>query len=355
MSCGYSSGPGQLDHPSPAQGQAAFSVDIFDPEPSVVERITFRHRDALLGLLKDHSRNQIDNVVKEIRNDDLYQYVESALVTYYNPHAEYLTIDIVTRQDTTQRMPFRAAPSGSYTDPDGVISAWYTYQDKVFELLDQGEHLHATQCPLLHCLADPRHPKLLDLAARLEPARQHLAELAMILRDDADVTHRAAAAYLMAYATDGQSVVTALESAMTDPSALVRNNAMRVLAEIAHFHPEVSIPIEPVLSALDYPATTDRNKAAAILGYLLEHPNNRLSRGLIVRAAARPLLAMLKLQQPNNHDLAYKILKSVSGQSFSERNYQAWQAWIARSLNTTAGHSDAPLQHSGNSRSNQSR
>lgn len=39
---------------------------------------------------------------------------------------------------------------------------------------------------------------------------------------------------------------------------------MRVLAEIALRHPQIEIPLVPILEVLEFPATTDRSKAAAI-------------------------------------------------------------------------------------------
>ena len=53
-----------------------------------------------------------------------------------------------------------------------------------------------------------------------------------------------------------------------------RNNAARVLSDVAHHHPEIAIPLEPVLRGLDGPTTTDRNKAAAIVDGLVRRPDS---------------------------------------------------------------------------------
>jgi hypothetical protein len=42
-------------------------------------------------------------------------------------------------------------------------------------------------------------------------------------------------------------------------------------------------------------------------------------------------LRLLKLEQPNNHDPAYRILRTVSGENFGERDYAAWERWAAQS------------------------
>jgi len=43
---------------------------------------------------------------------------------------------------------------------------------------------------------------------------------------------------------------------------------------------------------------------------------------------ARRCSPMLRLEQPNNHDYAYKILKAISGQELGERDYAAWESWL---------------------------
>ena len=39
---------------------------------------------------------------------------------------------------------------------------------------------------------------------------------------------------------------------------------------------------------------------------------------------------MLRLEQPNNHDQAYDVLKAISGQGYGERDYDAWAAWLKK-------------------------
>ena len=103
-----------------------------------------------------------------------------------------------------------------------------------------------------------------------------------------------------------------------------------MLAEIALHHPEVDIPIEPVIEALRFPSTTDRNKAVATLHRLLERPDGAKLRGRVTLEAGSVLLAMLRLAQPNNHDYAHKVLMSISGQRYGDRDYTSWQAWLDR-------------------------
>jgi hypothetical protein len=48
----------------------------------------------------------------------------------------------------------------------------------------------------------------------------------------------------------------------------------------------------------------------------------------LIHHAALPLLTILGMKQPNQHEFAYMIMKELSGQDFGEHNQQAWLAWI---------------------------
>jgi len=113
---------------------------------------------------------------------------------------------------------------------------------------------------------------------------------------------------------------------------------MRVVVDIAFHHPELDVPIDPVLEALEHPSTLDRNKASAILDGLLERPDGDRLHRVIAKRAGATLIAMLRLKQPNNHGFAYAILKKVRGQDLGERDYDAWEAWLTKLQN------DRPLR-----------
>lgn len=260
--------------------------------------------------------------------------VALALIGYYEPGGMkyYLTVDFVDRADAARRMPFVPAPTGTHADPEGLLARWGAYDSQISELMASGAmSLERLDCPAFHCLGDHQHPQVKALAAGfVAQVPAHADELAAILRDDRDPLHRAAAAYLLAYASDGPALVAVLLAAFRDESSLVRNNAMRVISDIASYHPELAVPLEPVLAALDYPNTTDRNKASAILAGLLARPGAAVHYPGVAARSGATLLALLRLQQPNNHDFAYAILTRISGHSFGERDYAAWEAWHSR-------------------------
>ncbi|MFY9574112.1 MAG: HEAT repeat domain-containing protein, partial [Blastocatellia bacterium] len=149
--------------------------------------------------------------------------------------------------------------------------------------------------------------------------------LKAILRGDDQETHRADAAFLLAHISDPQELIEAILPSIKDSSAIVRNNVMRVLAQVAEETRDVAIPIRPLLQALDFPATTDRNKSLATIDGLALRPENKT---ILIRDAGPKLIEILKLLQPNNHDYAYSILKKITGRDFGERSYDAWHRWL---------------------------
>jgi hypothetical protein len=278
------------------------------------------------------ARRLQDSLLARVNALGDFAFVQPSLVTYYPPDGQvaYLTIDVVERADGARRLRFCAAPTGKHADPAGLVAAWRAYQDKYFELLQQGKVAAENKpCPAWHCLGDPTDPALRAWAEKfVTDVPAHGDELAAILADDADARARAAAAFLLAYLPDGKRVVALELAALDDPEAEVRNNAMRVLAFIAMEHADLDVPIEPILPALDGPLTTDRNKALAIVAGLVHRPGGVEKYRAAIVGAGDVLLRLLALQQPNNHDFAWDILRTVSGQELDERDLDGYAAWL---------------------------
>lgn len=310
------------------------AIDLFGTEQITREQLLASHGDRLRAYATATTRAGMDiEIAEELARLGDFAHVELSLVGYYQRDGMkyYLTVDFVDRDDAARRMPFLREPIDAFEDPEGLLADWHSFESAVHELMRAGQLSPArVECPAYHCLGDPSHPRLAQLAEKFEHrVGANVEALAEILSRDADADHRAAAAYLLAYMADGPALVELMLPAFRDSSALVRNNAMRVIADISFHHAEVQVPIEPVLEALEYPATTDRNKAAAILDGLLAREGAERHYAKVVETSGATLLAMLRLEQPNNHDFAYSILETVSGKSFGERDYPAWEAWLA--------------------------
>lgn len=255
-------------------------------------------------------------------------YLDFGATTDFGPPPRiHVMIDVVTERDRARRMPFRAAPTGRFEDPGGLLAAWREYQQKVIAGAYAGASLAVGDCPVLHCMASFAAPELAPYLERFNAgAREHEQTLYAIAADSGDSAQRAAALFVLAHTRDARRLLPVLGGAIHDRDSEVRNNAMRVLIHLANDRPELDFPVDALIAALDFPSASDRNKAGYALAALARQARYRDA----IRTKAVPtLLRMLRLQQPNNHIPAYEILKLVSGESFGDRDYAAWERWAA--------------------------
>jgi hypothetical protein len=239
----------------------------------------------------------------------------------------YFMVDVVEKKEAARRMPFRKQPTEVLADPDGLIAKWDEYQEKVFQLMFSGTSLQVNGCPVLHCLASFSLPELAPyLSVFNDGARAHKKELYEIVSRDRDGQHRAAALFLLAHTNDAKKLLPVLGRAIHDPYEGVRNNAMRIMMEMAASAPNRDYPVKDLIAALEFPSPDDRNKSAYVLSILVKSPRYRAA---IDEQAVQSLLKLLRLHQTNNHDPAYETLKTLSGKTFGDRDYKAWESWAA--------------------------
>lgn len=261
-------------------------------------------------------------------------WVKLSLVVYYNMGdvaQAFITVDVVERKDMKARLTFGPEPKGDFEDPEGLLAAWKEYEATFFKMMREKEiGPERVECPAFHCMGGYKHEKLKPFGEKFgRDVPPNEAKLTRILKEDKDPKDRAAAAYLLAHIKDGKKLVGLMLPMLNDPDNLVRNNASRVLSNVAMFHKEIAFPLTPILKRLDGPTMSDRNKAAAITSGLLDRPDATALHAQVIKEAGPTLIKLLKLEQPNNHDFAYKILKTVSGKDFGERDYAAWETWLA--------------------------
>ena len=149
------------------------------------------------------------------------------------------------------------------------------------------------------------------------------------LKNDSDTERRAAAVFLIGHLRSQKEIISLLLPYVTDKSHQVRNNAMLIIVttmQLANIH---QIDTKPFIDFLDSPYATDRNKALGILSEAIE---SNTSKKIVIQNNGENLIKLLQLQQPNNHDLAYLILKKTSGKDFGEYNIAAWKNQLTRVL-----------------------
>jgi hypothetical protein len=261
-------------------------------------------------------------------------YLEISVLTNSAPPPPHInvTIDVVEKGDEARRMPFRAAPTRELPDPGGLLAAVNELTAKYFDLLRSGGRdlrVTASECPVLHCLAPFTLPEFAPYLERFNTgAREHEEALYAVATESRLESHRANALLVLAHANDANRLLPLLSEAIYDPSAAVRNNAMRVLLFMAQRDPSRDYPLDALLAAFDFPAASDRNKAGGVLVALAKSPRYR---DRIRATSVTVALHQLRLEQPVNHDLAYELLKVLSGEELGERDYSAWERWAAGS------------------------
>lgn len=232
--------------------------------------------------------------MREALGDVPLAHFEVSMTTDFGPPQRlHVSLDIVEQKDAARRMPFRAAPTADLADPGGLLAVW-------------GEYPY--------------------LARFDEGARRHEDALYRLAAESADAEERQHALFLLAHTSDDERLLPALGQAIFDPSGGVRNNAMRVLMFLAETRPELDFPVADLVAAFDFPGSSDRNKAGYTLAALAAQPRYRDA----IRAAVPTALRVLRLEKPNNHDPAYEILKLVSGETYGDRDYAAWERWAAQ-------------------------
>ncbi len=323
-----------------AEAPNVAAIDVYGSSQITIEQIEakvgrrLREMENLRSASEREAASELRAKIEaEIEGMGEFAYVRISRIQYFKEGRPiYLTIDLVDTADADTRLAFASAPTGKpLADPDGLLAAWQGYEKTAMSLMSQGKLGQAERaCPAFHCIVGFAHPELESYGTLFETkVPEHRETLAKILMESSDEVQRGSAAYLLAHINDGQELVTALLPATRDPSYLVRNNVLRVLQQVAREQKDLDIPLEPIVQALNFPATTDRNKSLALLDGLANRP---ALRGAIARQAGTTLIEILKLVQPNNHDYAYSILKKISGQDFGEHNVDAWRAWLDQYL-----------------------
>jgi len=287
------------------------------------------------GLSGDRSADvlqlQLSAKVKEKFN---LAFARWSILHYFEPGnlALNITLDVVEKKDRNRRMPFISEPTGKYEDPSHLIETWIEYERTAMQLVDIGQlDPTVSRCrTALHCPFAHEHPKLKRFEQTFtDGVAKNEAKLIQILTNDKRAFYRAASAYLLAYLPDGNKVISLMLSSINDPKALVRNNALRVLGDIAESHPKYRIPTKPIIAALDYPLVSDRSKAAYVLVSMLNH--SKKAKKEIHHSAVPSLIKMLQSEQPNHYEVAYDILKQISGKDYGKTNNVAWRTWYKKS------------------------
>ena len=261
-----------------------------------------------------------------------FSTAEWSIIQYFEPGdlALHLTLDVVEPNEVATRMPFLPEPTGTFEDPGNLIKKWQEYEELALGLVESGElQPEEDSCVAYHCPFGHKHAKLKPYEKIfVDGVKQHASRLLEIQAKDKVAASRASATYLLAYFKEGKRVVSAMVERIKDPDAVVRNNALRVLGDIAEFHPEFVIPVKPVLEAFQFPRVSDRSKAIYV-AYLLAL-NSQQVREQILKASVPTLIQIMESTQPDHREIAHNILRKISGKEYPATDALAWTNWYGR-------------------------
>lgn len=268
-------------------------------------------------------------LVQKIQKQYGYKFVNFDTIGYPDKIGYYTTIEVVSPKQP-ERMRFISQPTKPFkgTPKQDVVTQIMEYSSNTIQEFMQ-THIDPTPkiCPVFHCIGRLDLPKSKPyLRLFNEAAVKQRALILETIKNDPDPQRRGAAVFLVGHFKNLQDLVEVLLPYVKDKDEGVRNNAMRVIgmsmlkAKTTH----INIDVQPFIDLLDSPLDTDRNKALLVLLAATPSPE---SRHAIQELGLDKLLAMLALTQPNNHDIAYQILKTVSGKHFGDKDGVAWAKW----------------------------
>lgn len=300
------------------------------------------------GLEGDEAAMQMEiKLADKIKNKFDLASADWTVMQFFEPSdlAIHITLDVVEKADVPRRMPFKASPVGVFPDPDGLLTAWREYEEIALNLVEAGEINPDTEkCPAVHCPFGHSHKKLKKFEKVFsEGVKKNEKALVDVLNQSRSMDDRASAAYLLSYLNNAEKVAALLVPVIKDSEPLVRNNALRVLGDIAEKNKEVILPIKPILEALDFPRASDRSKAVFVV--MMMSSGSQQVRDEILRESVPTLLSMLKGNQPDQRDFSHNILRKVSGKEYPAADFLAWNNWYqktARDRGITSGQTQPP-------------
>ena len=327
-----------------------FPIDVYGTDSRTAEKILkkvgpdlaqYIHSQSTGSIIEDENSElqhaQLKKkVMQTIHQEGDFAFVQISPIIYQDLKM-YITIDLIEKKDH-KRLGY--IPDFNFKPTKKIIALkkdkqlnqllqdWMTYEKIGFDLMLKGQAPVIKNRPPYHCIFGFDHPKLKRYQSIFEAESFRQKEkLITILKTDSDEERRKTAAFLLAHIKNGQEVINILTPFVNDPSSAVRNNVMRVLGETIWIVNPAHFDIDPIIKALDFPTETDRNKALCIISFLANQPKHAR---YIAQHAGVPLMASLKMTQPNLHDNAYNILRQISKKSYDERDYASWEAWFAQ-------------------------
>jgi hypothetical protein len=272
---------------------------------------------------------KMEFVMDGLQKSGQFSYIRLSPIVYPNNTRIGFTVDVVDKGDERRMQGFLPKPTQNLPDPKHLVQSWKDYEKYGFKVFFSTKRVMSSEhCPAFHCIFGFDDPAVKHYGVQFNrDVPIYKNELITILRQDKDESKRGAAAYLLAHLKNANEVADALTPSMRDSSSLVRNNVMRVFAEMATKVKLNNFPVDDAIRALSYPSETDRNKALFMLDSITAIPKYA---AYVKRKGCQGVLNQYRLIQPNLHDTAYKVLMNMSGEHYPIDDYTAWEQWASQ-------------------------
>ena len=272
----------------------------------------------------------------EVKKKEGFAYVAIDEILYPGEKNHYITMDVVKNSEKERlRFIHKATPKIAYPKTNDIMDKMDDYVHLVFQLVQtEKKNGYDTKCPVYHCVYSFDHPQLKAyLPLFNQAAVQQKTFIIDTLNHDPNPERRASAAFLVGHFNDPREILSTVLPHVNDPDEGVRNNVIRVIGSTLIAAKITDVDAAPFLDLLASPSVTDRNKALYVLFAISQSPEGKKQ---LIQQGGDRLLAILQLKQLNNHDIAYLILKQLSGRDLGEHNIRACRAWLNEAHTTVA-------------------
>jgi len=289
----------------------------------------------LLGVEHQSKRDFViekQRLVDQIKKENGFLFVDFGLVYYPHHINQYTTLEIIDK-NSKERLRFVDAP-GTYDQSLPTTKKSKDIIDEMIAYKAVGDHLMFDKdfvvkdfdCPFYHCLYGFNDKRLKPYFSKLNRAEQDKKLIVDTVNNSKNLMRQEAATFLVGYFHDPHEIIKILLPHIKEHQSQIRNNSMRVIWSTLYKSKITTIDLKPFLEALDSPYESDRNKALSVISVAVE---GEASKKFMLQHGIDKLLANLRLVQPNNHELAYLILKKISGKDFGDSHMKAWQQWAS--------------------------
>ena len=299
---------------------------------SDISKLSFKSKSGIKDNPKNDIRLKKQAIVDGLMKDYGFLFADLEMIYYPNYKKSFTSVEVVDKAHP-ERLRFvnlksrKGEPGTQVLHKPDLIEDVLKYEQMAQELMYFDQLKLYTSCPVLHCTFGFDDPRLKPYLSQFnEGAVKERALILKTLKEDPDPNRRGAAIFLLGHFKNAKEVVSLLMPYVADKDEGVRNDAMRVIAEtIYHGHLTIA-DISPFVDVLDSPYTTDRNKALYVLRNAVVTQDAKKQ---LLEKGGDKLVEIFRLKQPNNHDLAYELLKTISGKDFGSTNVAAWSRWVS--------------------------